>query len=524
MSARQPYRPCQLQAGWRIAIGGVLVLGGLGFHDCRQASAAPTRRQRAAVATNAANDSQPSAAQPSAAQSSATPAQRAGTAASPTVRRASSAVDTSDLACRTPAAPGSTTTDGAPAVDACAAAPGSTGDATPKVDHTSTTEAVPVDADDHAEPSVDHTGSSENAATNDAAAPAAATETAAPKVTAPPPPHLRLGAELTSEYDSNVNLRDRDSAVAPVAAAALRAELAGAYGYQRHRHAFHAFALARLRAVDSALSEENVAWWQLHARYLQRIRQLQLGLVGQYTDSTGLVAAVGARTFRTLGALAEIRTATDADTFTIQAGWRTFTYWPDAALTYQAPSFAATWQRRLNRAGTSHELALHSSLGAEGRTFASHAWVALCAAPTCLVQTNLARQDLVARAAVELAYTQRAIWSVGYRYLGIASNSAGQSVQRHVLVATTTRALAPRLVGSAQVTLQLTQGAAAAGVATELLTLADESRSALLLRLGYQLTATWTLEARTQGWVTLDSADYQRVAFALAMVRNAPPH
>jgi hypothetical protein len=93
----------------------------------------------------------------------------------------------------------------------------------------------------------------------------------------------------------------------------------------------------------------------------------------------------------------------------------------------------------------------------------------------------------------------------------IDSNSFGQSLIRHRIMASVTTELIDKLFGSATATLQLDQYPDGIVIQTdvqhqEFSNLEDENRSSLQVRIARELSTAWSLEARAAVWRNLGNS------------------
>ena len=77
--------------------------------------------------------------------------------------------------------------------------------------------------------------------------------------------------------------------------------------------------------------------------------------------------------------------------------------------------------------------------------------------PECFAATSLVRRDRYQRASAELDWTDTIVATVGYQLTVIDSNSYGQSLVRHRIMASGTLELVDRLFATVTTTLQLDQ-------------------------------------------------------------------
>src|SRR5262249_17636191 len=155
-------------------------------------------------------------------------------------------------------------------------------------------------------------------------------------------------------------------------------------------------------------------------------------------------------------------------------------------------------------------LELTTTFGFEERAYASNALVDVCApgAPPdyqCSAGTSLIRRDRYQHAGFALDWVGGVAATLGYQLTVIDSNSYGQSLVRHGLMASATIELCDKLFGTAAATLQIDQYLDGVLVEKDLqhqefTNLEDENRSSLQVRIARELSPAWSLEARGGVW------------------------
>jgi len=334
------------------------------------------------------------------------------------------------------------------------------------------------------------------------------------------PPHgtgWKITVEGGGEADTNVQHVETGPGIdPPVAAAVLRFG-----GRVEHKdqlvggtYALGLSALAR-QVLDGGLDVEDVVLLTGNLRWLHPVgeRPVSLGFALTAADDVPTADAVGARTFRNLGADGVLALKLgDERQLTLAAGGRQFIYKPDHQFDWIGPTATARldlvlWQSE----GGTRSIDLATTLGYEARAYDSHALANACAPgsrpdPTCFAGTDLLRRDRVQRAAVELTWIGGGqVLGVGYQLTVIDSNSFGQSLVRHRVTASATASLPWRLYGTALATLELDQYLDGLLVQSDIVrreftNLDDENRSSLQFRLARALTEAWSIEARSAVW------------------------
>ena len=278
-------------------------------------------------------------------------------------------------------------------------------------------------------------------------------------------------------------------------------------------YAFGISALARLVASSPARAE-NVMLYAGEARWLHAIasRPIAAGIAITAADALAITGGTGARTFRNLGADALLSLGSGEDRrFTLAVGGRAFSYKPSHPFDWHGPVANARldvvlWQT----SGKTKTLELATTFGFEERTYASNALANICPPiatpdPLCFAGTSLARRDRYQHASFELEWIGEVVATVGYQLTVIDSNSAGQSLVRHRIMASGTVELADKLFGTAIATLQLDEYPDGVLVEKDLehqefTNLEDENRSSLQVRIARELSTAWSLEARGAVW------------------------
>jgi hypothetical protein len=285
------------------------------------------------------------------------------------------------------------------------------------------------------------------------------------------------------------------------------------------RYTIGVSALGRMVASSKA-RPENVMLYAGEARWLHSIpsRPVMVGLGVIGANTLALTGGRGARTFRNVGgdALAVLGNGDDRHV-TLAVGGRDFVYKPNHAFDWHGPIASARLDLPLwHAAGKTKTLELTATLAFEARTYVGAARINVCPPEStpnveCSKETSLVRRDRYQRASVELGWTGEVVATTGYQLTVIDSNSHGQSLIRHRIMASATAELTSKLFGSATATLQIDQYLDGLIVETdvqhqEFTSLEDENRSSLQVRIARELSTAWSLEARAAVWRNLGNA------------------
>jgi hypothetical protein len=270
---------------------------------------------------------------------------------------------------------------------------------------------------------------------------------------------------------------------------------------------------ARLVA-NARTKPENVMLYVGEARWLHAIgtRQLTAGIAIIAADALAITGGTGARTFRNLGGDALFALGSgEGRRLTLAVGGRDFSYKPSHAFDWYGPVASARldvvlWQT----SGKTKTLELSTAFGFDARTYASNALADICPSDLppsypCSAGTSLVRRDRYQYAGFELDWVGEVAATLGYQLIVIDSNSYGQSLVRHRIMASGTIELTDKLFGTATATLQIDQFPDGVLVEKDLqhqefTNLEDENRSSLQLRIARELSAAWSLEARGAVW------------------------
>ncbi|MBV8758278.1 MAG: hypothetical protein JO257_13415 [Deltaproteobacteria bacterium] len=323
-------------------------------------------------------------------------------------------------------------------------------------------------------------------------------------------------AEGGGEVDTNVQRVETGPGLttAPVSSGVLRigGKVAHTGSLLGGGYAFGLSNLTRL-VTDNSVNVENVAMFAGDARWLHSVgdRPASAGLGVTAIDAVGVSDPVGARTFRTVGgdALLQLRDGED-HRLTLGGGARLFQYKPDPQYNYTAPAANARLDSLLwHSEDRTRSLELATSLGFEARAYDGTAFADGCAPgskpdPMCFVATDITRRDRYARAGVDLTYAGHNVLAIGYQLTLIDSNSFGQSLARHRVIASGTTS-AGHVYATLLAILQIDQYLDGLILErdlqhTEFTNIEDENRSSLQLRVARKLSAEWSLEARAAVW------------------------
>jgi hypothetical protein len=330
-------------------------------------------------------------------------------------------------------------------------------------------------------------------------------------------------AEGGAEVDTNVQrvetgpgVETGSGSTAPVTAPVLR--LGG--HVEHHDAAFggaYALGLSDLTRYvlsdDDGLSNENVTQLAGDARWLHPVgtRPVSIGIGATAIDAIGLTDPVGARTFRSLGAdgLIALRSGDD-HRLMLGVGVRSFHYKPDPQYDYMAPSLTARLDSVLwETPDKTRSLELATTLEFEDRVYGSSAFADGCAPgskpdPACFAATELTRRDRYARVGAEVTYVGHNILAIGYQLTGIGSNSFGESLARHRVIASGTTSWG-HVYATLLAILQIDQyldglPVQSAPQHNDYTNIEDENRSSLQLRVAYKWSTAWAFETRAAIW------------------------
>ena len=331
-----------------------------------------------------------------------------------------------------------------------------------------------------------------------------------------------MSMEAGAEADSNVERVETGPGLMTERIAAPVGRAGGRIDHRDHvlggAYAIGVSALARMVA-SSRTKPENVMLYGGEARWMHGVesRPISIGIDLIGANTLALSGGRGARTFRNLGGDALVVLGNGDDRhLTLAVGGRDFVYKPNHAFDWHGPLANARLDAMLwQSAGKTRSLELITALAFEARTYASTALSNVCprdAPPSdlCSAPTSLIRRDRYQRANLELSWTGDVVATGGYQLTVIDSNSYGQSLIRHRIMASLTAELFDKLFGSATATLQIDQYPDGVVIETdiqhqEFTNLEDENRSSLQLRLARELTSTWSLEARAAVWRDLSN-------------------
>lgn len=286
--------------------------------------------------------------------------------------------------------------------------------------------------------------------------------------------------------------------------------------------ALHLSDLTRI-VSESDVAVENVTALAANARWVHALPDRPVALGGSVTaiDALPLSDAVGARTFRNLGADAILGLrGSDDRALTLAVGLRDFTYKPDHDFDWRGPSATARFDFVLwQTPSKTKSLELVANAGFEARTFESVALVKACPPfappdPNCIAATDLERRDRYQRIGTELTWIGKQVAAIGYQLTLIDSNSFGQSLARHRASASGTVQLPGKLYGTLLATLQIDQYLDGLVVRRDLqqqqfTNVEDENRSSVQLRVGRRLVGEWSVEGRGAIWRNIAGGSMQ---------------
>ena len=345
-------------------------------------------------------------------------------------------------------------------------------------------------------------------------------------------------AEGGGEVDTNVQRVETGPGLttAPVSAPVLRlgAKLVHGGHLLGGGYSLALSDLTRLVA-NNEVDVENVTQLAGDARWLHPIgdRSVSVGAGVTAIDALGVSDPIGARTFRSLGADALlVLRASDEHRLTLGLGARDFHYKPDPQYDYDAPAANARLDSELwHSEDRTRSVELATTLGFEARQYNGTAFADGCPPgskpdPTCFVPTELIRYDRYTRAGFELTYVGHEVATIGYQLTVIDSNSFGQSLARHRVIASGTTSWG-KVYATLLAILQIDQYLDGLILQrdlqhTEFTNIEDENRSTIQLRIARTLSPEWSLEARAAIWrnigVNAMELSFQRELISLGLV------
>ena len=350
---------------------------------------------------------------------------------------------------------------------------------------------------------------------------------------------IRATGEAGTEYDSNVQRVETgpDLDVPPIAAALLRfAARLDAVTDVSDWGQVSASATGQLRIpLDASTPDESLGSAGIDARWSRALvdQPVSVGAHVQGFDVCGLAGDVGARSFSQLAGEGMLSMRSEGGSVIgLSAGEKTFTYKPDADFNWQGPSLAAHFASQLwESPDTTRTLDLSMDYRLEARAYNSFSQINGCAPgatvlPSCIVTTNDQRNDLHHAVGALLTFTGAHVVSLGYELTVNTSSSFGQSLIRHRIVAAGTTELPGSLYATLTLTAQLDQYLDSLLVEPELqsstfVTLDDENRSSVQLRVARHLTPTIGIELRASYWRNLNverDGDFSRALVSAALV------
>jgi hypothetical protein len=334
-------------------------------------------------------------------------------------------------------------------------------------------------------------------------------------------------AEAGAEVDTNIQRVETGPGLpdtpisAPVARLGVRVD-----GRDHALGGGYVLALSDLTRIvaegDSQAQVENVTLLAGDLRWLHPIgdRPVSFGAGVTAADALPLSDPVGDRTFSLVGAdLLLSARAGDDHRLLLAVGGRSFVYKPVTTHDYDwtGPTAMARldlvlWQP----AERTRSLELATTLGFEARDYDAVARTNVCPPgappdPTCFAASDLARRDRFTRAAVELTWAGSQVVTLGYQLFVTDSNSFGESLVRHRVLASGTTALPGGLYGTLLGILEIDQYSDGLIVRTDLVrsdfaNIEDENTSSIQARLAKKLSHDWSLEGRAAIWRNLAGA------------------
>ena len=346
-------------------------------------------------------------------------------------------------------------------------------------------------------------------------------------------------AEAGTEYDSNVQRVETgpDLTVPPIAAALLRfAGRLDAITDLADWGQVSASATGQLRIpLETTTPDESLGSAGIDARWSRALhgQPLSIGAHIQGFDVWGLDGDIGARSFSQFAGEGVLTMRSEGGSFIgFAAGEKTFTYKPDADFNWQGPSLATHFATQVwESPDTTRTLDLSMDYRLEARAYSGFTQINGCSPgvtvlPSCIVTTNDPRNDLHHTLGALLTYTGAHVLSLGYELTVNTSSSFGQSLIRHRIVVAGTTELPGSLYATLTLTAQLDQYLDSLLIEPELqsstfVTLDDENRSSVQLRVARHLTPTLGLELRASYWRNLDverDGDFSRALVSAALV------
>jgi hypothetical protein len=286
--------------------------------------------------------------------------------------------------------------------------------------------------------------------------------------------------------------------------------------------------------ADHDAKDENVMLYAGQARWLHPLadRAIFAGFSLTAADAFAITGGIGARTFSNLGGDGVLALGNrDGSRLTLSVGGRDFRYKPDHEFDWRGAAVNARLDLTLwQAADKTRSLEVATTFGFEARRYQSVALIDMCApdAPVnnCSGSTTLTRRDRYQRGNVELIWTGDVVITAGYQLTVIDSNSYGQSLIRHRVMAAATAELPGKLFGTAIATLQIDQYPDGVLVEKdvqrqEFTNLEDENRSSVQLRIARELSASWSVEARGAIWRDFgheDTATFHRELISTGVI------
>jgi hypothetical protein len=332
-----------------------------------------------------------------------------------------------------------------------------------------------------------------------------------PAVAAADPARLSLQVDLGSEVDTNVHRTASEDATGVTAAAARVGGRLGLSWRPSRGRSLKATLLAAARGYSSGnASTENVAVLSGDLRWDARLaeRPLAWGARVTYFDALEADTQGGAadHDFRTGDGSLSLTLVGDGDhRVSASAGYRLFEYKPQEAFSFQGEHAGLTWTKSFPVGGDEDPGSVDLTAGytVHRRRYEGTAITSVCppgmVQPTCLLSTDIGREDLFHAASAEVTYTRTRIFGLRYELMVNSSNSFGQSLLRHRIDLGATTELFADIFLNVKLVLQLNQfldPVLLSGDVGTFITIEDETRNTLVVHATRELTRGLDLEAR----------------------------
>ncbi len=263
-----------------------------------------------------------------------------------------------------------------------------------------------------------------------------------------------LRAELGVEYDTNAHRTEHlndtanpENVRSPLGRGVASASLSDVIA-PGHAVALSATAAAKLFA-DQRARDEDVAVAQSSAEWRMNLGpHATLGLAGNYYEAFQRSEADGAvgtqqRDFRSLTSALRLGTVVGSHVdLALAGGYRLFVFKPDQNFNFRAPlgSLDLRWSAETADGSSEWELGVGGSI--ELRNFEGMRLINACVPPSAIGSTSCppvpadgGRRDYFGLGHLEVTRTGRVLLGAGYAFHWNHSNSFGESVLRHVIVA-----------------------------------------------------------------------------------------